>query len=352
MTTQFLPGGLFDSFPEPVLLLAEGQVAYRNPAAADLFPESAPGGAAPEELARLLAGAQPPAVVSGDLGGRSWTVSLQDPGQGLLAVLRPLAFDTGPDLGRLTAQLRRETAGLAAALQRLDPVEGSADGAKLRRYLAAANQGVYRLLRLAGHLEFQALTDRQLYRPEPLDLAGFCRELGQQLESLCRAAERRFTYESEVGSLLTTGDGDLLRRMLLSLASNAMKAAGKGGSLGLRLARSRDRAVLTVWDSGSGLEGDLSRAFGGRPPSLDPREGLGLGLDAVRRIARLHGGVAVVEDRPQKGLRCVVSLPIRPPEEGGILRSPRADYSGGFSPLLTELSDVLPLELFLPEELP
>ena len=119
MTTQFLPGGLFDSFPEPVLLLAEGQVAYRNPAAADLFPESAPGGAAPEELARLLAGAQPPAVVSGDLGGRSWTVSLQDPGQGLLAVLRPLAFDTGPDLGRLTAQLRRETAGLAAALQRL-----------------------------------------------------------------------------------------------------------------------------------------------------------------------------------------------------------------------------------------
>ena len=88
MTTQFLPGGLFDSFPEPVLLLAEGQVAYRNPAAADLFPESAPGGAAPEELARLLAGAQPPAVVSGDLGGRSWTVSLQDPGQGLLAVLQ------------------------------------------------------------------------------------------------------------------------------------------------------------------------------------------------------------------------------------------------------------------------
>ena len=352
MTTQFLPGALFDGFPEPVLLLAGGQVAYENPAAAALFPGTRAGDPVPEELERLLAGAVPPAVVSGELGGRSWTVALQDPGEGVLAVLRPLESVSGSGLERLTVQLRRETAGLAAALQRLDPAEGPADGERLRRYLAAANQGLYRLLRLADHLEFLELTDRQLYQPGPLDLAGFCRELGAQVESVCRSAGLGFTYESEVESLLTTGNERLLRRLLLSLISNAMKAAGKGGRLGLRLTRTRGRALLTVWDSGGGLqESDLSRLFGGGPKSLDPREGLGLGLDAVRRAARLHGGVVMVEGRPEEGLLCVVSLPIRAPEGERTLRTPRADYSGGFSPVLVELSDVLPLELFLPEEL-
>ena len=120
----------------------------------------------------------------------------------------------------------------------------------------------------------------------------------------------------------------------------------------IKRTRTRGRALLTVWDSGGGLqESDLSRLFGGGPKSLDPREGLGLGLDAVRRAARLHGGVVMVEGRPEEGLRCVVSLPIRAPEGESTLRTPRADYSGGFSPVLVELSDVLPLELFLPEEL-
>lgn len=354
MKTQFLPGALFDSFPEPVLLLEERRLLYQNPAAEALFPDTGTGEELPVELERLLGGIQPPAVVSGELYGRGWTVSLQDTGEGNLVVLRPLTESGRPNLEHLTVQLRRETAGLASALQRLDPTEGEPDSTRLRKYLSAANQGLYRLLRLADHLEFIELSDEQLYQPEPLDLAGFCRELGAQVESLCRKMNLQFTYESEDASLLTTGDERLLRRMLLSLISNAIKAAGKGGSLGLRLTRSRGRAVLTVWDSGNGLpEEGLSRIFdaGVGPSSLSPKEGLGLGLDAVRRAARLHGGVVMVEGRPGQGLRCVVSLPIRTPGGSGSLHAARADYSGGFSPLLVELSDVLPMEVFLPEEL-
>ena len=37
-TMELDPAQLFDGFPEPVLLLEEGTVRYRNPAAGRVFP--------------------------------------------------------------------------------------------------------------------------------------------------------------------------------------------------------------------------------------------------------------------------------------------------------------------------
>ena len=117
--------------------------------------------------------------------------------------------------------------------------------------------------------------------------------------------------------------------------------------------------ILSAVRFADGQSLEVSRLFvalgtagsGDLAPSLSPRRGLGLGLELVRRGVRLHGGVLLAEPRPEGGLRWVISLPIRRPEGGGLLRTPRSDYSGGFSPLLVELSDVLPMEVFLPEEL-
>lgn len=353
-TMELDPAQLFDGFPEPVLLLEEGTVRYRNPAAGRVLPGLREGDRAPEELA-VPADAEFPIVCTGRVGARSFRMSVQGVGrEGLLAVLRPEhEAAAGPGLEKLALRLRQETAGLAASLQRLEPAGGESDQKKREKYLAAANQGLYRLLRLADHLEFADARDQDLYRPAPLDMAGFCRELFREVESVCAMSGYRFSYETELVTLLTVGDEALLRRLVLSLVSNAMKAAGAGGALGARLAKRRGRAVLTVWDRGKGLEAeDLARLFGGeaRGVSMDPGEGLGLGLEAVRRIARLHGGFLMMEGRPEEGLRAVVSLPVQPPEAGVGLRSPAGEYAGGFSPVLVELSDVLSARVFAPED--
>ena len=145
------------------------------------------------------------------------------------------------------------------------------------------------------------------------------------------------------------GDGRLLRRLLLGLMANAVKAAGKGGRTGLRLAVRKDRAVLTVWDNGPGLPPPEPEEKG---PLYRP-DGPGLGLRVARSIAAAHGGAIVFEQREDRGCRAVVSLPIRPPEGGAVLRTPSmgCDRSGGFSDLLVELAGVLPYGAFLPREL-
>lgn len=341
---------LFDGFPEPVLLLREGRVAYRNRAASERFPGLRAGDEVPGALKALLGEAVPPAAAAGEVDGWSCTATLQLVGGDTLVVLRSRE-GVRPGLERLSLQLRRETATLSAALQRLDPTEEVPDEEKAKRYLAAANQGLYRIIRLSDHL---ALTSSEAdWQPRSMDLAGLCRETAEEVEGVCRMGGYDFTWSLETSGLLTVGDDRLLRRMLLCLVSNAMKAAGRTGKLGLKLSVRGDRAVVTVWNTGRTLgEQDVARMFGGDLASVptDPMQGLGLGLEVVRRAAALHGGAVLAESRDGV-TRCVISLPIRKPEREEPLRTPRVDYSGGFLPVLVELSDVLPPELYNFEDL-
>ena len=255
------------------------------------------------------------------------------------------------DLGPLLVeQFREQMNNLSAAIQLLTPVVREKGGEQYDPYLAILHQSLYRMMRTLGNVEYLQLDPglQQETKMETLDLAGLCRDLTAQVSDLTELAGVSFAYEEETGSLLTQGNSRLLRRMLLGLIANAVKAAGKGGQAGLRLAVHKDRAALTVWDNGPGLA-----VPGGEKSLLDRPDGLGLGLRVARSIAAAHGGTIVFEQREDRGCRAVVALPVRPPEGGTTLRTPGMGYdgSGGFSDLLVELAGVLPYEAFLPRDL-
>lgn len=247
----------------------------------------------------------------------------------------------------LPAQLRQQLGNLMAATHLLTPAVRELGSDKNDGYLAMMNQSLYRLLRLVDHLEFSRDMDGGAYpfHPAPLDLAGLCHALAWETGDLAALAGLRFRYESQVGSLLTTGDEALLRRLILCLFSGALRAAGPGGEAGLHLTKRRNSAILTVWDSRSGIPSPAEEL-------LSPEDGRGPDLRTLRSLAELHGGTVMLESGPQRGLRAVVSLPILPPTPGNILTPPpKWDLIGGFPPTLVELSDLLPYQAFLPDDL-
>ncbi len=249
----------------------------------------------------------------------------------------------------LVEQFREELNNLSAAVQLLTPVVREWGETRYDQYLAILNQSLYRMMRTMNHLEFLQLPEgEEMLHEVPLDLARLCRELAGQAAPLARHAGVEFSYEEEQGAVLTCGDGVLLRQMLFDLISNALRAVGAGGRVGLRLSGGRERVTLTVWDNGRGLE-----AEGKERTELLRSGGLGLGLPSARRIAQLHGGALVLEQQEDRGVRAVVSLPVRPPESRGALKTPQMGYdaSGGFSAALVSLSDALPYQAFLPEDL-
>ena len=351
---------LFDQFPEPVFVVGDdGLLNYCNPAGRELFPKSAPGLPCPPEIATLLAREGPMAACYSK-NGKSYDLSVTTLGQGKLVVLRPgLDSPLSADgLNRFTVALRQQVASLSAALQQM---EGLYRGKETQgvRWRALIQQSVHRLLRSIGELELnRALLGEEKSlncRFGPLDLAGLCLQLGREVESLARQAGVDFQVDCQAASILTTGDGALLRRMLLGLISNAMKAAGPGGKAGLRLSATQERAIIAVWDNGPGMEeARLASLFQGGAVSRLPRpeEGAGLGLLLVRQIVSLHDGVLLMESREGQGVTATVALPVRTSKTLP-LHSPisQSDFYGGFSPLLVELSDVLPWQVFLSEDL-
>lgn len=253
---------------------------------------------------------------------------------------------------QLRKQLRKQLSTISAAVQLLSTPILERREPRYDECLALLNQSIYRMIRTLNDLDFAQLPEGAVVlKRENVDLVALCRTVLQNSADL--AASMGITLETEprldgIHALPTQGDQTLLRRMLFHLLSNALRAAGRDGQAGISISRRRSSAVLTVWDTGPGLKLPPDTP----PDALLPRpEGLGLGIPIARRIARLHDGTLVFEQRENRGMRAVVSLPVQPLQDGGVFRSPSLDNAGGFRAALVELSSVLPYQAFAPRDL-
>ena len=98
-------------------------------------------------------------------------------------------------------------------------------------------------------------------------------------------------------------DMQQLQQVLLNLSLNAIDAMARGGSLTISaIKESAGMVLLTVADSGAGIDADMLRRISAfRFPPIN-RAGLGLGLPICHRIVKAHGGVIEVESQPGKGI--------------------------------------------------
>ncbi|WP_145214449.1 ATP-binding protein [Planctomycetes bacterium TBK1r] len=103
-----------------------------------------------------------------------------------------------------------------------------------------------------------------------------------------------------------------LRRVFDNLISNAIKYAGdvQNPRIEIGSAESSHHQRYYVRDNGPGIEPDYQEKVFGLFQRLETKkEGTGLGLASVRKIARMHGGRAWVESRPNQGATFWIEFP-------------------------------------------
>jgi signal transduction histidine kinase len=111
------------------------------------------------------------------------------------------------------------------------------------------------------------------------------------------------------------GDSDRLLQVVNNLLSNALKFTPIRGSVTLSLAKVDSRCVITVKDSGKGIDPEfLPFIFDRYSQSKDTKSGrkggLGLGLAITRRIIEMHGGTIKAEsDGEGKGASFILEIP-------------------------------------------
>jgi signal transduction histidine kinase len=107
-------------------------------------------------------------------------------------------------------------------------------------------------------------------------------------------------------------DRQQLEQVLVNLYLNAIDAMPDGGKLTVESKVEAGEVVISISDSGIGIDPeDLPRIF---QPFFSARKkrGLGLGLSICDRIIRNHGGKIEVESCPGKGTTFKIYLPEEP----------------------------------------
>ncbi|MFT3768288.1 MAG: CHASE3 domain-containing protein [Minicystis sp.] len=125
------------------------------------------------------------------------------------------------------------------------------------------------------------------------------------------------------GGLWVVGDAGRLQQVIGNLASNAVKFTPAGGRVEIRAARVGDRVVITVRDTGEGIDAEFLPHVFDRFRQADAsaarrHAGLGLGLAIVKGLTEMHGGVVRAEsDGRDRGATFTVELPAAAPAAEG-----------------------------------
>jgi signal transduction histidine kinase len=256
----------------------------------------------PEDPARRL---RPETVVRelADLAG-ALNCALDGLGGALLRQRR-LVADAGHELRTPVSAL---LASSELLLRRPRTAEEYRSGIERQHRIAGRLSGLTENLLALSRVESgNRALDREVLAP-----GRIVRALCEELRDLAR--ERNIEFIARVDDdLQVAGDARSLTGLVENLIANALKFTPEGGRVEVSLEAQDGEAVLTVTDNGPGIPpehlGSLFERFyrvgGGR----DRREGAGLGLAIVERVAQAHGGRASVRSELGRGATFEVRLP-------------------------------------------
>jgi signal transduction histidine kinase/CheY-like chemotaxis protein len=148
-----------------------------------------------------------------------------------------------------------------------------------------------------------------------LDLSELLRRVVQAYDHLARASNVTVAIDV-VDGLLVAGDRVRLDQTFGNLVANAIKYTPAGGSVLLEARAERKMVVVTVTDSGMGIDPatlpHVFELFAQADRSLDRAQGgMGLGLTLVKSLVRLHGGTVQASSAgPGRGSQFTVRLPL------------------------------------------
>jgi signal transduction histidine kinase len=112
------------------------------------------------------------------------------------------------------------------------------------------------------------------------------------------------------GWLEISADAALLHRMIANLFDNELKHLPAACTVMISLRASDDAALLIVEDNGPGFEPEVRPHIFERRVKGRNSNGHGLGLAFVDAVVRAHGGTVEASNRPEKGARLTVTLPL------------------------------------------
>jgi CheY-like chemotaxis protein len=164
----------------------------------------------------------------------------------------------------------------------------------------------------------KALTGELQLECRTTTLGEAARQAAAAVEPAARAKGVTVDLSIPDAPLVVLGDPTRLRQIIWHLLSNAIKFTPRSGAVDLIASLKGNEAVLTVVDSGPGIDPDFLPRIFDRFTQADSSVtrvsgGLGVGLALVRQLVELHGGDIQARNRPAAaGAVFTVRFPSQP----------------------------------------
>lgn len=333
---------ILELFRQPVFLVYEGLVCWCNSAARGLLDTPVAryfeDGGSLYALWNRQGALQIPLIIDGAF----YEASVQSTAEGDLFVAARQEESNGATIAMQAAiSLRRPLTALRTAAEGMFAELESSHALQLGSEM---NRALYQLRRLSEQMfdGGRLLLHRKQAHRSLTDLRQFIQDLLAQLRPIIEAdgwfLEAVLPREPLSGAV----DRSLLEQALFNLLSNALLYTRRGGTIRVEIRRQGRFILFQVDDNGEGLPSDVCAEH-----SLDPRRGLGFGLQMVQEIARLHGGTFTIATKDSEG-GVRASFSILPESNVLEFKTPRFsfDTSTVAERGLIALSDALSSELY------
>ncbi|CUH96274.1 hypothetical protein P22_2364 [Propionispora sp. 2/2-37] len=204
---------------------------------------------------------------------------------------------------------------LAVMQTNLDIVLNTPSGtvASQKRWLDNIQEEATQMTKLINSLLFLARIDSQEQQMEnkAFDLASTIIQSVRSFEPL--AASKGIALLVDAGpQVIVQGDEGKIKQVVCILMDNALRHTPAGGQITLRLTPKGSRTLLTVADSGEGIDPAYLDKIFDRFYQVDQsrsKGGAGLGLAIAKWIVEKHRGIIQVASTPGIGTTFTIQIP-------------------------------------------
>jgi PAS domain S-box-containing protein len=219
-------------------------------------------------------------------------------------------------LATLAHELRNPLAPIRNAVELMRRANG--DAALREKARSMMERQVAQMVRLVDDLlDVSRITRGKLQlRKERVELAEVVRSAVEAARPVIDTHAHQLTISLPATPIHLDADPIRVAQMLANLLNNAAKYTEKGGHIWLTADAQDNQAVVSVRDTGIGIDPEhlphLFEMFSQVAPALERSQGgLGIGLALVKGLVELHGGrVEAHSDGLGKGSEFMIYLPV------------------------------------------
>ncbi len=151
-----------------------------------------------------------------------------------------------------------------------------------------------------------------------VDIIYLVEETSLTLIDYIKSKSIELIIDPEVEEKIILCDDYEIERCIVNLVSNAAKFTPEGGNITITIKDLDDKVMISVLDTGVGIEEKYHKTIFDRFNQVDNDEskgGSGLGLSITSKIVELHKGEIYVESKVGEGSDFVIILPVDPNKE-------------------------------------